>query len=86
MTLRMANGMILYQYNLNRYASDLKIHFTNAENKINLYNDEFNGFTLSKEAIKSLEQTSDVLTQEIRKYLNTGSFFKKIFLVDEINN
>ena len=40
-------------------------------------NDEFNGFTLSKEAIKSLEQTSDVLTQEIRKYLNTGSFSKK---------
>ena len=78
MTLRMANGDII-PYNLNRYASDLKIHFTNAENKINLYNDEFNGFTLSKEAIKSLEQTSDVLTQEIRKYLNTGSFSKKSF-------
>ena len=76
MTLRMANGDII-PYNLNRYASDLKIHFKNAENKINLYNDEFNGFTLSKEAIKSLEQTSDVLTQEIRKYLNTGSFSKK---------
>ena len=76
MTLRMANGDII-PYNLNRYASDLKIHFTNAENKINLYDDEFNGFTLSKEAIKSLEQTSDVLTQEIRKYLNTGSFSKK---------
>ena len=76
MTLRMANGDII-PYNLNRYASDLKKHFTNAENKINLYNDEFNGFTLSKEAIKSLEQTSDVLTQEIRKYLNTGSFSKK---------
>ena len=76
MTLRMANGDII-PYNLNRYASDLKIHFTNAENKINLYNDEFNGFPLSKEAIKSLEQTSDVLTQEIRKYLNTGSFSKK---------
>ena len=76
MTLRMANGDII-PYNLNRYASDLKIHFTNAENKINLYNDEFNGFTLSKEAIKSLEQTSDVLTQEIRKYLNTGSFSNK---------
>ena len=76
MTLRMANGDII-PYNLNRYASDLKIHFTNAENKINLYDDEFNGFTLSKEAIKSLEQTSDVLTQEIRKYLNAGSFSKK---------
>ena len=76
MTLRMANGDII-PYNLNRYASDLEIHFTNAENKINLYNDEFNGFTLSKEAIKSLEQTSDVLTQEIRNYLNAGSFSKK---------
>jgi len=76
MTLRMANGDII-PYNLNRYASDLKIHFTNAENKINLYDDEFNGFTLSKEAIKSLEQTSDVLTQEIRRYLNNGNFSNK---------
>ena len=76
MTLRMANGDII-PYNLNRYASDLKIHFTNAENKINLYNDEFNGFLLSKEAIKSLEQTSDILTQELRKYLNTESFSNK---------
>ena len=76
MTLRMANGDII-PYNLNRYASDLKIHFTNAENKINLYNDEFNGFSLSKEAIKSLEQTSDILTKEIRKYLITGSFSNK---------
>ncbi len=76
MTLRMANGDII-PYNLNRYASDLEIHFTNAENKINIYNDEFNGFPLSKEAIKSLEQTSDILTQEIRKYLNNGSFSNK---------
>ena len=76
MTLRMANGDII-PYNLNRYASDLKIHFTNAENKINLYNDEFNGFPLSKEAIKSLEQTSNILSQEIRKYLNTGFFSNK---------
>ena len=76
MTLRMANGDII-PYNLNRYASDLKIHFTNAENKINLYNDEFNGFPLSKEAIKSLEQTSNILSQEIRKYLNTGLFSNK---------
>ena len=76
MTLRMANGDII-PYNLNRYASDLEIHFTNAENKINIYNDEFNGFPLSKEAIKSLEQTSNILTQEIRKYLNNGSFSNK---------
>ena len=76
MTLRMANGDII-PYNLNRYASDLEIHFTNAENKINIYNDEFNGFSLSKEAIKSLEQTSNILTQEIRKYLNNGSFSNK---------
>ena len=76
MTLRMANGDII-PYNLNRYASDLKIHFTNAENKIILFNDEFSGFTLSKEAIKSLENTSDILTEEIRKYLNTGSYSNK---------
>ena len=42
-----------------------------------IYNDEFNGFPLSKAAIKSLEQTSNILTQEIRKYLNNESFSNK---------
>ena len=76
MTLRMANGDLI-PYNLNRYASDLKMHISNAENKINLYNKGFDGFTSTSKAIQSLEQTSEKLTQKIQSYLAEGDFSKK---------
>jgi len=76
MTLRMANGDLV-PYNLNRYASDLKMHISNAENKINLYNKGFDGFTSTSKAIQSLEQTSEKLTQKIQSYLAEGDFSKK---------
>tara|TARA_B000000557_G_scaffold147441_1_gene119741 strand:- start:237 stop:2336 length:2100 start_codon:yes stop_codon:yes gene_type:complete len=76
MTLRMANGDLV-PYNLNRYASDLKMHISNAENKINLYNKGFDGFSSTSKAIQSLEQTSEKLTQKIQSYLAEGDFSKK---------
>ncbi len=76
MTLRMANGDLI-PYNLNRYASDLKMHISNAESKINLYNKGFDGFSSTSKAIKSLEQTSEKLTQKIQSYLSEGDFSKK---------
>ncbi len=76
MTLRMANGDLI-PYNLNRYASDLKMHISNAENKINLYNKGFDGFSSTSRAIQSLEQTSEKLTQKIQSYLAEGDFSKK---------
>ena len=76
MTLRMANGDLI-PYNLNRYASDLKMHISNAESKINLYNKGFDGFSSTSKAIQSLEQTSEKLTQKIRSYLAEGDFSKK---------
>ena len=76
MTLRMANGDLI-PYNLNRYASDLKMHISNAENKINLYNKGFDGFSSTSKAIQSLEQTSEKLTQKIQSYLAEGDFSKK---------
>ena len=76
MTLRMANGDLI-PYNLNRYASDLKIHISNAESKINLYNKDFDGFNKTSKAIQSLEQTSQKLTQKIKSYLADGDFSKK---------
>jgi N-acetylated-alpha-linked acidic dipeptidase len=54
MALRMANAEII-PYNLNRYAQDLKIHFANAETKINGFDKEFKGFRLTADAIMSLE-------------------------------
>ena len=76
MSLRMANGDLI-PYNLNRYASDLKMHISNAESKINLYYKDFDGFKITSKAIQSLEQTSEKLTQKIKSYLAEGDFSKK---------
>ena len=76
MSLRMANAEII-PYNLNRYAQDLKIHFTNAESKINTYDKEFDGFKLTADAIKSLEKVSNELTLNIKSYLENDDFSKK---------
>ena len=76
MALRMANGDLI-PYNLNRYASDLKMHISNAESKINLYDKDFDGFNITSKAIQSLEQTSEKLTQKIKSYLAQGDFSKK---------
>ena len=76
MALRMANAEII-PYNLNRYAQDLKMHFSNAENKINSYDKEFVGFKLTADAIKSLEKVSDELTLNIKSYLENDNFSKK---------
>ena len=76
MALRMANGDII-PYNLNRYAADLKMHFGNAENKIREYDKEFEGFKLTREAIKSLKNTSEKLTMKIKSYLEGGNYSKR---------
>ena len=76
MALRMANAEII-PYNLNRYAQDMKIHFSNAENKINRYDKEFDGFKLTADAIKSLEKVSDELTLNIKSYLESKDYSKK---------
>ena len=76
MALRMANGDII-PYNINRYASDLKMHVSNAENKIRLYNEGFKGFTMTVESIKSLKETSELLTSKIKSYLDNGNFSKR---------
>ena len=79
MALRMANAELI-PYNLNRYAMDLKMHFSNAENKIKGYDQEFDGFKMTADAIKSLEETSEVLTANIKSYLKGGDYSKKELL------
>ena len=79
MALRMANAELI-PYNLNRYAMDLKIHFSNAKNKIKGYDQEFDGFKMTADAIKSLEETSEVLTANIKSYLEGGDYSKKELL------
>ena len=76
MALRMANAELI-PYNLNRYAQDLKIHFGTAESKINGYDQEFKGFKLTADAIKSLEQISQDLTLEIKSNLEDEDYSNK---------
>ena len=76
MTLRMANAELI-PYNLNRYADDLKLHFTNATNKIKGYDQNFEGFNSSTAAIRSLEATSKILTTQLQSFLGEGNISKK---------
>ncbi len=76
MTLRMANGDLI-PYNINRYASDLKMHVNNAEAKVKVYNKDFQGFNLITKTINSLEQTSKKLTYKIKDYLNENNYSKR---------
>ena len=76
MALRMANGDLI-PYNLNRYASDLKMHISNAETKISSYNNDFDGFSKTSKSIQSLEKTSEKLTQKIKSYLVDTDLSKK---------
>jgi N-acetylated-alpha-linked acidic dipeptidase len=76
MALRMANAELI-PYNLNRYADDLKLHFTNATNKIKGYDQNFEGFNSSTAAIRSLEVTSKILTTQLQSFLEEGGLSKK---------
>ncbi|MDC0916908.1 M28 family peptidase [Flavobacteriaceae bacterium] len=76
MALRMANAELI-PYNLNRYAYDLKLHFTNATNKIKGYDQNFEGFNSSTAAIRSLEVTSKILTTQLQSFLEEGGLSKK---------
>ena len=76
MALRMANAELI-PYNLNRYAADLKLHFTNATKKIKGYDQNFEGFNSSTAAIRSLEATSKMLTTQLQSFLEEGGLSKK---------
>ncbi len=76
MALRMANAELI-PYNLNRYAADLKLHFTNATNKIKAFDPNFRGFNRTNAAISSLGVISENLSSELQSFLLEGNFSKK---------
>ncbi len=76
MALRMANAELI-PYNLNRYAADLKLHFTNATNKIKAFDPNFRGFNRTNAAISSLGVISENLSSELQSFLMEGNFSKK---------
>lgn len=68
MALRMANGDLI-PYNLNRYATDLALHFKNATQKIKRFHPEFSGFEQAEKAIEHLHQTATKLTTALEQLL-----------------
>ena len=82
MSLRLANGNII-PYNLNRYSTDLNIHFESAISKIQRYNSSFQGFDKSKKAIEKLGKISNELTIKIEEYLMNKKVSKKT--INKIN-
>lgn len=76
MALRMANAELI-PYNLNRYSADLKLHFTNATNKIKAFDPNFRGFNRTNAAISSLGVISENLSSELQSFLMEGNFSKK---------
>ncbi len=77
MTLRLANAEII-PYDVQRYPTDLKLHFENAEKKIKAYDAEFTGFVASKEAITKLTGQAQQLQKAINMYLKSNPSKKQL--------
>lgn len=76
MALKLANATII-PYDLPRYAEDLTIHFSAAENKIKKYYPEFAGFEKSLSAINALEKSTNELKGLLPSALNEKSLSQK---------
>lgn len=57
MALRLANADVI-PYDVERYATDLKMHFETAEKMVAAYDQEFSGFKKSQAAIQKLQESS----------------------------
>lgn len=76
MSLRLANAEVI-PYDVQRYATDLSIHFENAEKKITEFDAEFQGFDRVDKAIEMLEKKSEELTRKLNESLTNNSLSKK---------
>lgn len=68
MALRLANAEVI-PYDVERYATDLKMHFEHAEKTVSGYDKSFNGFMLSWEAIEQLQASANSFSTALEHYL-----------------
>jgi N-acetylated-alpha-linked acidic dipeptidase len=66
MALRLSNHSIV-DYDVARYATDLKLHFASAENKVKAYHPSFDGFAASKQSLETLEGTAQELATALEQ-------------------
>ena len=76
MSLRIANSEII-SYDVKRYAADLKIHFENAESKINEYDQGFQGFAMVSKSIEILATKSALFDEKLNSALQQNSLTSK---------
>ncbi len=76
MSLRLANAEII-PYDVPRYATDLKQHFKNAEEKIAKYDTLFNGFVKAKGSIEKLEASSTQFAEKLKLVLSSNRLNSK---------
>lgn len=76
LALRLSNADVI-PYDLVKYATDLKMHFSNAEQKVKAFYSEFKGFTQSKQAIETLNNTAKAASELIAIQLQSGKLKKK---------
>lgn len=77
MTLRLANAEVI-PYDVQRYPTDLKLHFENAEKNIKVYDVDFKGFTDSKSAITKLAEQAKQLQDALDVALKTNLSKKQL--------
>jgi N-acetylated-alpha-linked acidic dipeptidase len=66
MALRLSNTAIV-DYDVARYATDLKMHFSTAEIKVKAFDVDFDGFTASHQALLSLEKVAEELALSLNQ-------------------
>lgn len=76
MSLRLANAELI-PYDVERYATDLKIHFDNAEKKITEFDTDFKGFSKVDAAIKELANKSEMLAKSLNSKLASNALSSK---------
>jgi N-acetylated-alpha-linked acidic dipeptidase len=76
LSLRLANAKLL-PYDVVKYATDLQLHFRNAEKQVLLVQPDFRGFLNSNEAIAQLKTTSKAVQELLEKQLEANTLSKK---------
>ena len=82
MALKLANATFI-PYDIPRYAEDLSKHFATSTKKIKTYFPDFSGFQHAEDAIQSLAESTNLLSELMPQVLEHRNFNKKE--IKEIN-
>lgn len=76
LSLRLANATLL-PYDVVKYATDLEMHFDNAEEQVRGFYSDFAGFKASTSAIVSLNTTANMVAKALEEQVKSQKISKK---------